>query len=48
MHSMKDIRGRRALDIIVSNGFYKLLQYNEIGNIANNLWSGTNAKRILD
>jgi len=42
------LRGRRVLDIIVSNGFYKLLQNNDIGNIAENLWAGTNAKRVME
>ena len=48
MHQMQDLRGRRVLDIIVSNGFYKLLQNNEIGMIAENLWAGTNARKIFD
>ena len=48
MHQSRDLRGWRVLDIIVSNGFYKLLENNEIGMIAENLWAGTNAKRITE
>ena len=47
MHQMMDLRGRRVLDIIVANGFYRLLQNNDIGIIAENLWAGTNAKKLL-
>ena len=45
---MWDLWGRRVLDIIVLNGFYKMLQNNDIGDIASNLWSGTNAKWIFN
>ena len=37
---MKDLRGREALDIIVENNFYNLLQNDEIGMIAEDLWKG--------
>jgi len=40
MHKAKDIQGREVLDIIVSNNFYKLLQNNEVGMIAEGLWGG--------
>ncbi|CDW91749.1 transient receptor potential channel [Stylonychia lemnae] len=40
IHQQKDIRGREALDIIVQNQFYLLLQYDDIGMIAEDLWRG--------
>ena len=44
---MKDLWGRITLDIIVTNGFYKLLWHNDVGLIAENLWKGTNAKSVI-
>lgn len=48
IHQMKDLRNRRVLDIIVMNGFYKLLQNNDLGVIAENLWAGTNARKLMN
>lgn len=47
MHSMKDLRGREALDIIVFNNFYQLLQNDEIGMIAEDLWKGPSSISIF-
>lgn len=46
MHSIKDLRNREVLDIIVENNFYMLLQNDEIGMIAEDLWRGPPAKEI--
>ena len=42
-----DLRDRQVLDIIVDNEFYSLLVNNEVGLIAESIWSGPPATSIF-
>ena len=43
----KDFRGRRVLEIIAVQEFYKLLENEEVGNIVESLWNGSNSMNVF-